>query len=310
MGRTTRWWRPVVGTIAVLTGTGIVITAPTLIVEATRPQLLDAPLAALILSLAEICLALPLVLAITRWIGARPAGTLASVAGRLRWRWLGLCLLIAVPATLVIVIGSLVLTIATHSAAPSAASTPVISVTAGTLIALAVCLPVVVALTVVQSAAEEYVTRGWLLQAIGGFSRSPWPAITGQAGVFAVLHGLDGTVWGYADLTLYAIIVGWLAVSTGGLEAGIALHVAWNTTLAIPTCIVLALTDVDLDTQANVSGAPWQTLVVHLAGVTGYVLTVTLIARRRGRQASRAGTGPNRHRRVDVTVPDPTRAQR
>jgi hypothetical protein len=46
------------------------------------------------LSLLQIAVALPLVV---RWFGGRPAGTVASVTGRLRWGWLGTCLLLALP---------------------------------------------------------------------------------------------------------------------------------------------------------------------------------------------------------------------
>ena len=41
---------------------------------------------------------LPVTLAAARWVQRRPAGTLSSVTGRLRWRWLLTCLPVAFAA--------------------------------------------------------------------------------------------------------------------------------------------------------------------------------------------------------------------
>jgi membrane protease YdiL (CAAX protease family) len=266
----------------VLTGTVTAVKAPAPIIRATAPQLLDTPVVALIVSLAGISLALPLVLAVTRWIGARPVGTLASVTGRLRWRWLGWCMLFAFLTTVVFLLFAVVVTWTSGSVSAADNDPPVVSVTSATLIALVVCLPVVVTVTVVQSAAEEFVARGWLLQAVGGFTAGPWPAIGVQAGVFTVLHGFNGNVWGYAGLIGYAMLIGWLTVSTGGIEAGIALHVVSNVCMAIPTCFILIFTDIGRDTDANYSEASWQLSMAHLCVAAGFAVIVTVAARRQG----------------------------
>ncbi|GAA2803779.1 CPBP family intramembrane glutamic endopeptidase [Nonomuraea dietziae] len=88
-------------------------------------------------------------------------------------------------------------------------------------------LVVIVLLVPFQAAAEEYIFRGWLLQAFGAYIRSPWPGIVlGSAG-FAALHAY--TDWGILDVFSFGVLMGWLAVRTGGLEAPIAMHVVNNT---------------------------------------------------------------------------------
>jgi membrane protease YdiL (CAAX protease family) len=43
-----------------------------------------------------------------------------------------------------------------------------------------------------QAAAEEYLFRGWLLQAFGAFMRTPWPGILIGAAAFTALHAYTG----------------------------------------------------------------------------------------------------------------------
>ncbi|MCL7430157.1 CPBP family intramembrane glutamic endopeptidase, partial [Streptomyces sp. YS415] len=164
---------------------------------------------------------LPLVLLVVRWPGRRPAGTVSSVTGRLRWRWLGWCLAAAVPAMAVL---ALVLVLVPFDDTSGVAAEPDRwvgwSSFAVSMAVVGVCVPF-------QAAAEEYVFRGWMMQAVGGFLRSPWFAVVPQAVLFAAAHGW-GTVWGFADLCVFGLVTGYLTVRTGGLEAAIALHVLNN----------------------------------------------------------------------------------
>lgn len=296
MGRTTqyRWWRPVVGTVIVLAGIYVALPMPTVIVRRVFGYGGDLPvigaMTEFVLGQAGVALILPLVLAVTRWIDARPVGTLASVAGRLRWRWLGLCLLVAVPIVVAIIVGGVLLTILTSatSAAPprDPADVPLLSFhTVGGLITLvatlAVTMTVAVALTVVQSATEEYATRGWILQAVGGFTRGPWLPIAAQAVVFTVPHGLNGSVWGYTGLILYALIIGWLTVSTGGIEAGIALHVAFNGAVTVLACLAVIVLGTPAPGRGdNLASASWQAPIALLLGGAVYALAIHAVARR------------------------------
>lgn len=164
------------------------------------------PVNALVLELGAVALLLPLVLLTAWWGWGRRPGMLSSVRGHLRWGWLLRCALVAVPV-----------------GAASALTGGVAPVWAGwaTFVPM---LMVTVALVPVQAAAVEYLCRGWLLQSVGALLRSPWVAIGVQASVFALLHGI-GTPRELASLAVVGAVAGWLAVRTGGLEAGLALGV-------------------------------------------------------------------------------------
>ncbi|MEU8611806.1 hypothetical protein AB0C29_27850, partial [Actinoplanes sp. NPDC048791] len=100
LGRTTahRWWRPVAGTALVLAGTVVLILLGLALTSvaaalAGRPETADGlpsfgPLADLAFEFLLIAALLPPIFAAARWVQRRPAGTLSSVTGRLRLRWL------------------------------------------------------------------------------------------------------------------------------------------------------------------------------------------------------------------------------
>jgi hypothetical protein len=105
---------------------------------------------------------------------------------------------------------------------------------------------------------------------------------------------------------LYAIMIGWLAVSTGGIEAGIALHVAWNVILTVLMCLAVVVFGVEIPDGANMSGVGWQPSIVHLLGTAGYILAVGVTARRRiarGVQTRLAASGPEPAQDADAALP-------
>ncbi len=59
---------------------------------------------------------------------------------------------------------------------------------------------IILYVTVFQCAAEEYLTRGWLLQAFRFLT--PWPGIIVQAAIWTALHG-SGPGPGSAGLLIY-----------------------------------------------------------------------------------------------------------
>ena len=227
-------------------------------------------------------LLLPAVLLTVRLVGRRPAGSVLSVVGRLRWRWLMLCTLPALACTLL----SYGISIVVDWIWPVEAEAE------GSWIGWdAFWLPAVliVLLVPVQSAAEEVVFRGWLLQLVGasgsgrrggsGFVRrwraalrSPWPAIVVSSAAFAAGH--EYTAWALADLVVWAMAMGWLAVRTGGVEAGIAFHATGNLA-AFLLPVAFGLYD---DTQGAGS---WDLLVYDVPPSLVYLLAVTWLARRR-----------------------------
>ncbi|SBT37328.1 CAAX protease self-immunity [Micromonospora auratinigra] len=240
------------------------------------------PVADTALTLLVVAVLLPVVLLAAFAVQARPVGTLSSVCGRLRWRWLAECLLPALLAVGLLLAGMAgFFALAGETVLPGAESL----VDAGTL---AVSLVMLVVLVPVQAAAEEYLCRGWLLQAVGVFLRTPWPGIAVQAVVFATLHGW-GTPWGFIDLCFFGAALGWLTVRTGGLEAAIAWHVVNN--LAF---MGLAAAFGQLADQETAADAGWQLLPVDVLAITAYVLVVDRLARRRriARTVPAAPVGP------------------
>ncbi|GAB1640735.1 hypothetical protein KRMM14A1259_11580 [Krasilnikovia sp. MM14-A1259] len=227
------------------------------------------PRADLALEFLTVAALLPAVLLAARWIQNRPAGTLSSVTGRLRMRWLVTCLAVAGAAIGIFLAAGMFVDAATGgSGGPGGDLAGWGSLVASTLVLLVVVPP--------QAAAEEYLTRGWLLQGLGAWCRRPWLPIAVQALVFAALHGW-GTPWGFADLTAFGLIAGWLTVRTGGLEAAIALHLANN---LLGTLLSAAFGDLGMDqTAADMS---WQYVVIDLPVLLGYAAVIGWLARRRG----------------------------
>lgn len=78
-----------------------------------------------------------------------------------------------------------------------------------------------------QAAGEEFLFRGYLLQAAGAVGKSPWLAVAVSALVFAALHGSQNAPL-FTDRLGFGLMAGALVVLTGGLEAAVAAHVVNN----------------------------------------------------------------------------------
>ncbi|WP_433380897.1 lysostaphin resistance A-like protein [Actinoplanes sp. CA-142083] len=271
-----RWWKSVLGTLFIVAGglalaIGLIVVAAIVAVLAGRPLDADGlptlgPLPDLALTFLAVAALLPPTFAAARWIQGRPAGTLSSVTGRLRWPWMMACFGVAVVAVGILLGASAFLPAESSSAdgGESLVGWPTFLVSA--LVAVHV-VPV-------QAAAEEYVIRGWLMQAIGAYFKRPWLPIAVQALVFAALHGW-GTPWGFADLVVFGVVAGWLTVWTGGLEAAIALHVANN---LLGTVLLAAFGD--LSTDETAADMPWQLVAVDVPVLIAYGMIVVFLKRR------------------------------
>lgn len=121
-----------------------------------------------------------------------------------------------------------------------------------------------------QAAAEEYVFRGYLMQAIGRWLRHPAFAILLPVPLFVLGHLYDPL--GQVSVGVFAVAAGWLTWRTGGLEAAIALHVV-NNLLAFLLGLA-GLSDVNA-TSPGVDSFIWSTVVV-----AAYVGVVELLYRR------------------------------
>jgi membrane protease YdiL (CAAX protease family) len=289
-----RWWRPLVGTIAILVGgfgsaavlgaaaliVAFVLTGDEDIAAGRSDNILGSDLADLGLNLGILAIFLPFALLVPWLVQRRRPGTLSSVVGRLRWRWLLVCAGVAI-----LFVGvSFGLSWLAGFAVEDQAEASEQWVGWGRFLTAAA---VIVALVPFQAAAEEYVFRGWLLQGVGActleatrrragqaFSvvfRTPWPGIVIGSVLFTSGHGYTG--WGMLDVFLFGMIAGWIAVRSGGLEASIALHIFNN---LVAFLLPAAVGQLDI-----VQGAvPWQYVVADVTSMALYAVVVLWLVRR------------------------------
>jgi len=239
-----RWWRPVLGfVVMVVMAIGMTIafvlsfvvtvwslTGEWLEFASSGDALFTNDTANLFALLASLAILLPLVWLVTLLINRRRIGTLSSVEGHLRWRWLLLCLLPAAGYMGLAIAGSYGIG-ALWPSAEEAGRWPGWHAFWPLVLMIALLVPF-------QAAAEEYLFRGWLLQAVGSFTAegrtlgrifgTPWPAIVLSSVPFVAGHGY--TDWGLLDIGAFAVAAAWVTIRTGGLEASLALHIVNNLT--------------------------------------------------------------------------------
>ncbi|MFJ6694934.1 lysostaphin resistance A-like protein [Streptomyces sp. NPDC091272] len=281
-GRQTRQGRTAEIFLAVLLLAGVTIAvtvagavlALALGLDAPDPeseQLFANPVADQAITLIGLAVATPAVLLAVRLCGHRPMGTVSSVTGKLRLGWLGRCALVAFPL-MTLQLGLLLLwTYLSENPADGGEQ----AVEFESWPVLLASLVVLWALVPFQAAAEEYVFRGWLVQAFGAWLRNPWPGIVVASLLFALAHGFGETT-GFALLLYSALWWGWLVLRTGGLEATIALHTA-NNVLTFTVAAVFG----ELSDTGTAADAPWQALVLELLFAPAYCLLIARMARRR-----------------------------
>ncbi|WP_246111894.1 CPBP family intramembrane glutamic endopeptidase [Streptomyces hawaiiensis] len=289
MDRTTgrhRWWRAWVGTLLLAVAYFVILLVLLGVTYGLgtaigAPELPDAgvdlgPLGNTAMDLVSIAIALPLVLLATLWPARRPAGTVSSVTGRLRIGWLGWCLLAGLPPLLLLTATAFLL-----PGEPGESDTWV------GLRSFLAALAVLAVLVPLQAAAEEYVFRGWLTQAVGAFVRSPWLAVVPQAVLFAAAHGW-GTRWGFLGLLVNGLVAGLLTIRTGGLEAAIALHVLNNLLAFGASAAVVG----GLSSDETAADAPWSLALAAMVTDLLYAAIVLWLARRRKPQRLSAPAMP------------------
>ncbi|UNK71803.1 type II CAAX endopeptidase family protein [Microbacterium sp. H1-D42] len=232
-GRRPRWWRPLLVAllgVALYLAMTLVLIVPLAFLAVFVPEIgaafqgLAADPAMLDMNdpmtftatMLSIILLLPALLIASRIVAGRGLGLLSSVDGRLRWGWMLRGLGIAV---VVFVLGMAI------QIALSAIAGQDIVVSEGDFQAWPMLL-LVILLVPLQATTEEYVFRGFLMQAIGSWLRHPAFAILLPLPLFVFGHLYD--VWGLLSVGAFALAAGWLTWRTGGLEAAIALHIVNN----------------------------------------------------------------------------------
>lgn len=247
------WWRGLVAIVLFVIGfllLSVVLGGIAFAIELVRGELTvedltsgAVPFTPVIMLFNNLSLAacLPLAMLLQRlFFGVRP-GTLSSVTGRFRWRWLGRLALVIVPVWIVYVAVSLL-------------SSPIGEVRMDPdVLAL---LVIVLLTTPLQAAGEEYGARGLIQRSVGSWFRSPAAAfVLGtivSAGLFAGAH-FAGDPWLIAYYFVFGVSGSLAARGTGGLEAPVLVHAVNNVLLFIPA-ILFGQLDEGIDRSAGAGG--------------------------------------------------------
>lgn len=213
--------------------------------------------------------AIPIALLVNFALHGLSPGWLLSVARRIRWRFFFACFGLSLVALIATVIVSTVV----PQGGGTELSGEVNSFTATTRDFLIVVL----ILTPLQSAGEEFAFRGYLMQAFGGVFGNRVVAVLLSSLLFAVAHGIGQDLPIFFDRFAFGLVAGALVILTGGLEAGIAMHVL-NNFLAYG----LALAFTDMSSALTPTGGTWWSLPGTLTQSLVYLVLATSVARRMG----------------------------
>ena len=152
----------------------------------------------------------------------KPLGLIHSIAGRMRWSYLGVFLGFGF-----LIFGLYYVGFATLDGSLTTQNS-VHPLNSGMFWLYIVLILLIVPF---QCYAEELLFRGYLMQTLGRWLKNPAWAIILPAPIFMVLHGYG--LWGLLSVLTMALIAGFLCWYTGGLEAGIGLHIANNVSIFI-----------------------------------------------------------------------------
>ena len=241
---------------------------------ATLDVTAEATPAGLALLNAIIAAAIPLTFLVTWWLHRLKPRWVSSVVPRLRWGYLLICVGLSVVALLASLGVGLLLPLQAGDA-PIGEVNDFTTQTRDFII-------VILLLTPLQAAGEEYLFRGYLTQAFGslvwGRRASQALAVLVPALIFALFHGLSQDWPVFFDRFAFGVVAGILVIRTGGLEAPIAMHVL-NNFLAFG----LALAFGDLTAALNAEGGgSWWTILSTLTQSLVYLGLATWVARAMG----------------------------
>lgn len=233
------------------------------------------------LSLAYLDLSIAIVIPMTFLLvwaihGLKP-GWLTSIRPRMRWGWFALCILLSVAALGATLLVGAFLPAPESAAAISQEPNPFTRTMFDFFL-------IVLLLTPFQAAAEEYLFRGYLTQAVGSLFPARGMALAARtvavvvpALIFAVMHGIGQEAPVFFDRFAFGVVAGVLVIATGGLEAAIAMHVL-NNYLAFS----LALLFGDLASAFNPTGSSWWMLPSTLTQSLVYLGLALLVGKSMG----------------------------
>lgn len=223
--------------------------------------------------------AIPVAIVISLALHGLGPGWLMSVARRIRWRFLLACVGLSVVALLATVVVS--------SLVPQAGGTELSTEPNAFTSTTRDFLVVIVILTPLQAAGEEFAFRGYLMQAFGGLFDNRAVAVLLSSVFFALAHGVGQDLPIFVDRLAFGLVAGVLVILTGGLEAGIAMHVLNNF-----FAFGLALAFTDMGSALTPTGGTWWSLPGTLTQSIVYLVLATWLARRMGLEttATKAST--------------------
>lgn len=230
-------------------------------------------------SLISVAIMLPAIWTARAIMGPHPTGLISSVAGRIRWRWMSR---LAIPVIVAFGVSVLLSSVVVPLLAGEPLASPKVASGTWLLVILTVLL------VPFQATAEEYVFRGYLMQAFGGWLRHPLFAILLSIPFFTLGHQYD--VWGLLDVSVFAFVAGYLAWRTGGLEASILAHIVNNTVIFVIGAFGLV--------DVNSKSGSWVDVLITAATLGLYCLFVGFAAKRFGL-----------HRTREVITADPVSAE-
>lgn len=281
--RSYAWWRPVVGMLLVVAAMflfGPVLALPLLGLAVALDhegsfadafeqalQLDNVTWQGLMYLNLALAFLIPATWLVVRFLHGLAPRWLMSVRPGIRWRFFWACF----GLSLVAIAASVVVSAFLPADPNDLGASP--NEWTGRLAAIGV---VVLLTTPLQAMGEEYLFRGYLLQAFGALTRQPWIAVVVTALLFAVAHGVQNAPL-FLDRFAFGLVAGYVVLRTGGLEAGIALHI-WNNLIAFG----LALTLGNIDDTLNVSEVGWSNLALTITQNGVYLVLVLLVARRMG----------------------------
>lgn len=291
-----RWWGPVLAVgcaVALIILVQVALEIAALLValisgfepDLQNGSIFGAPVPDLAFSVIVLSTMTPLVILVVRLVQRRRVGTLMSVEGRLRWRWMFAC-----AASGIVPLGLSFVVLYVLQQVTTDASGGITSGTPGGEQGYALAVALLLLFVPLQSSAEEIALRGFLMQAVGSYGahawerrgggrlarvlRTPLPAIVVSGSVFALLH--DYTGWAMVDTAVFGMTMAWLSWYTGGLEAAIGLHVLHNLVV-----FSLSAAEGTLDGAAS-GGGSWQGLASTIFEMVLYAAFVVWLARRVG----------------------------
>ncbi len=169
-----------------------------------------------------------------RWLSSNGPG--------IRWAWLLRCVGIAA------VVWSPLLVLGTIGAYVDRSGPVGVGVVA--------LIAVVLFTTPLQAAGEEYLFRGLLLQGLGATRLPTWLCCAGSGALFATAH-LQFAPPLFVDRFVLGTVLAGLAVRTGGLESGIAIHAVKNISVLIPAGLLGSVSN-----ALQPTGVTWAPLIV------------------------------------------------